>query len=94
MKTAARFSVLALLALSLLSTGCVYRSFSEGSAKYTSMSFATAQGVAPFVLEVGKEGSDSFRKIDAKGLTNDPAAAAVEAAVSGAVKAALTASAK
>jgi hypothetical protein len=85
MKTLVR--LLALVALCLLSTGCVFRSYQEGSAKYTSFSFATGQGVAPFSIEAGKKDDPSYRKMDSKGLTNDPSAAAIEAAVTAAIKA-------
>lgn len=84
MKTRLLLILLASLALS----GCVYRSYSEGTAKYTSMSFGTAQGVAPFSMEAGEKGTPTYRKLDSKGLTNDPSASIVEAAVSAAVKAA------
>ena len=70
----------------LLNTGCTYRAYQEGSAKYTSMSFGTTQGVAPFTMEAGKKDDPSYRKLDSKGLTNDPSASVVEAAVSAAIK--------
>ncbi len=88
----ARLLVLALVAL--LFTGCVYRSYAEGGAHYTSWSFVTSQGVAPFSLEAGKAGDPSYRKIDSKGLTNSPDAEAMKAFAEGAVTAGIKAAAK
>lgn len=76
----------ALLSVALLSSGCVLRSYQEGQAKYTSIAFGTTQGVAPFTMEAGKKDDPSYRKLESKGLTNDPSASVVEAAVSAAIK--------
>lgn len=70
-------------------SGCQYRSYQEGQTKYTSISFGTTQQVAPFKLEAGKEGDATYRKLESKGLSNDPSAA-IEAAVTAAVRAAKT----
>lgn len=74
--------------------GCSYRSYKEGGAKYTSWSFGTNQAVAPFSLEAGKAGDPSYRKLDSKGLTNEPNAEALKAVAEGAVTAAVKASVK
>lgn len=81
------FALIGVLCLSFL-TGCTYRSYQEGSARYTSMSFGTTQGVAPFTMEAGKKDDPSYRRLESKGLTNDPSASVVEAAVSAAIKSA------
>lgn len=86
MKTLLRLLLLA--AIAALCTGCVYRSYQEGQTKYTSFAFGTSQGVAPFTIEAGKKDDPTYRKLESKGLTNDPAAAAIEAAVTAAIKAA------
>lgn len=92
MKTARpRLVALVLLSAGLGLTGCVYRSYEEGGTKYTSFAIGTSQAVAPFTLEAGKKDDPSYRKLESKGLTNDPSAAAIEAATSGAVKAVLSA---
>ena len=83
-----RIISIVILSLTLGLTGCVYRSYEEGAAKYTSFSFGTTQGVAPFKMEAGKKDTDSYRSLESKGLTNDPSASVVEAAVSAAVKSA------
>jgi len=67
--------------------GCHYRSYKEGATSYTSIGVGTAQTVAPFTLRAGKEGDPSWRELSSKGLTNDNTAA-LEAAVSAAVRAA------
>ncbi len=85
MKTFLRILVLAVI--TALCTGCVFRSYQEGQTKYTSFAFGTSQGVAPFTIEAGKKDDASYRKLESKGLTNDPAAAAIEAAVTAAIKA-------
>lgn len=84
MKT--RLIILALACLAL--SGCSYRCYEEGGAKYTSWSFGTTQQVAPFTMEAGKKDDPSYRKLSSKGLSNDPAVEIVEAAVSAAVSAA------
>lgn len=84
MKT--RIAIITVVAL--LASGCTYRGYQEGSAKYTSFSFGTTQGVAPFTMEAGRKDDPSYRKLESKGLTNDPSATAIEAAVTAAVKAA------
>jgi cell division protein YceG involved in septum cleavage len=73
--------------LSLVLSGCSYRSYQEGTAKYTTMSIGTTQAVAPFTIEAGKPNDQSYRKLESKGLSNDPSAAAIEAAVTAAIKA-------
>ena len=85
-----RLLLLALTALCLCLSGCVYRSYQEGTAKYVTLSIGTKQGVAAFSLEAGAVGTDSYRKLDSKGLTNDPtnAVAVVDAAVTAAIRAA------
>lgn len=75
----------------LLSAGCSYRSYQEGSSKYTSFAFGTNQAVAPFSLEAGKKDDPSYRKLDSKGLTNEPNADALKAVAEGAVTAAIKA---
>lgn len=80
--------VLALIALCLASTGCVYRTYKEGDTEYTSLAIATKQGVAPFTLEAGAKGEPGYRKLESKGLSNDPSADIVGAAVKAAVEAA------
>jgi len=82
MKTRIAIILLALLALS----GCSYRSYQEGQTKYTSMSFGTTQAVAPFTIEAGKKDDPTYRKLESKGLSNDPSASVVEAAVTAAIK--------
>lgn len=77
-----------LLALAALLSGCSYRSYQEGQTKYTSWSFGTNQHVAPFSLEAGKKDDPSYRKLNSKGLTNDPDTEIVSAAVKAAVEAA------
>lgn len=89
MKTIVRLVFAALLALVL--SGCVYRSYQEGSAKYTTFAFGTSQAVAPFSIEAGKKDDPSYRKLESKGLTNEPNAAALEAVANGAVTAAFKA---
>lgn len=80
--------IIMLVIVSVLSSGCVMRSYQEGDTKYTSIAFGTTQGVAPFTLEAGKKDDPSYRKLESKGLTNDPSASAIEAAVTAAIKAA------
>lgn len=76
------------VAISPFLTGCQYRTYSEGTTRYTSFAFGTNQAVAPFTLKAGKEGDASFRELSSKGLTND-STSIVETAVSAAVKAAI-----
>lgn len=83
MKTTRLLFAAAVLAL----TGCQYRSYREGTTVYTSIAVGTTQSVAPFSLEAGKKDDPSYRKLDSKGLTNDPSSA-IEAAVGAAVRAA------
>lgn len=90
MNTRSRLVALVLLSVSLGLTGCVYRSYQEGGAHYTSWSFGTSQGVSPFSLEAGKRDDPSYRKLESKGLTNDPSATAIEAASAGAVRGAMS----
>lgn len=85
-----RVSVVLLCAAAAASSGCQYRSYTEGTARYTSISFGTNQAVAPFTIKAGKEGDASFRSLESKGLTND-STSLVESAVGAAVKAALLA---
>lgn len=80
---------LAICLATLALAGCSYRSYQEGSTKYTSWAFGTNQAVAPFALEAGKKDDASYRKLSSQGLTND-STAAIDAAVSAAVRAAKT----
>ncbi len=83
-----KLALILILAASAFSSGCVYRAFSEGDAKYTSFAFGTTQQVAPFELKAGQAGTPGYRELSSKGLSNDPNAAIVDAAVTAAVKAA------
>lgn len=83
--------VIILAAVACLSAGCSYRSYQEGTSKYTSFAFGTNQAVAPFSLEAGKKDDPSYRKLDSKGLTNETNAEAIKAAVEGGVAAAMKA---
>jgi hypothetical protein len=89
-RSAFLFIILAFIAV-LATSGCSYRSYQEGNTKYTSFAIGTSQAVAPFTLEAGKKDDASYRKLDSKGLTNEPNAEALKAVAEGAVTAAVKA---
>lgn len=96
MKTRSHYVVFAAICVACLLAfpGCSYRSYQEGTSKYTSFAFGTSQAVAPFSLEAGKKDDPSYRKLDSKGLTNEPNAEALKAVAEGAVTAAVKAATK
>lgn len=79
------FGVLVIAALQ----GCVVRTYKEGTTSYKSVSILAGSAVAPFELEAGKKGDASYRKLSSQGVTNETTAA-IDAAVSAAVRAAKT----
>lgn len=70
-------------------SGCVIRTYHEGSTTYRSIAILASGSVAPFTLEAGKIGDPTYRRLDSKGVVNDTNAA-IDAAVTAAVRAAKT----